>query len=179
MLLQMIRAAWLDPTLYDEVARDGSATARALTVVVLASLAGAIGSALSGFRSPLHVSATTTSFLVETASTLLGWAAIALSIYIVGRVLFGGKATFGRVLRTTAFANAPLVLGALVFLPVVGLLVAVVSIVWAIVALVASVRCAFGFGTGKALLLGACSVVVLLVPALLLARIALAFGLFA
>ena len=44
---RMIRAARLDPTLYEEVERDETATNQALLVVVLSSVCSGIGTAIS------------------------------------------------------------------------------------------------------------------------------------
>ena len=46
LLDRMIRAARLDPSLYDEVERDVNATTQALYVVIIVSLASGIGGAL-------------------------------------------------------------------------------------------------------------------------------------
>ncbi len=64
---RMIRAARLEPQLYEEVEHDQSATGPAMLVVVLGAIAGGIG-ALSGGIAGL---------IVGVVASLVGWAVYA------------------------------------------------------------------------------------------------------
>ena len=65
---------------------------------------------------------------------------------------FGGTATPGELLRTIGFAQAPGVLNILAFIPVVGGLIGIITLIWSLVAGIIAVRQALDFDTGKAIL---------------------------
>ena len=136
---RMIRAARLETALYEEVEADTSATSQALLVVVIVAVASglgaAIGDALFGTRMA-PVGALLGGILAE----VFGWAAFSLAIYLVGTSLFGGRATYGEVLRTTGFAFSPGVLLILRFVPVLGGLIALIVGIWRLVAGFIAVR---------------------------------------
>lgn len=75
---RMIRAAKLDPRLYEEVEADQGALGQAMGVVILASLAAGIGSA-----GRIGVG----GLLLTTLSSLVGWLFWALLIYLIGAKL--------------------------------------------------------------------------------------------
>ena len=72
--------------------------------------------------------------------------------YFVGTMVFGGSASFGELLRTIGFSNAPGVLLIASFVPFVGGLISFTVWVWRLVAMVVAVRQALDFTTGKAVL---------------------------
>ena len=138
---RMIRAARLEPQLYEEVEHDQSATGQALLVVVLGSIAAGIG-ALSGGIGGL---------IVGIIAALVGWAVYAFIAYWVGTHIFKGphtSATWGELLRTLGFAKVLLVL---MVIPVVGLIIGLAVFVWTLVATVIALRQALDFDTGRAI----------------------------
>ncbi len=156
MIDRMIRAARLEPQVYEEVEHDQSATVQAMLVVVLGVIAAGIG-ALSG---GLNFSFATLVI------ALVGWAVLALIAYWVGTNLFKGphtEATWGELLRTLGFASSPRVLLILGIIPVVGLFIWPVVFVWWVVATVIAIRQALDFGTGRAIITAVVSVVPTLV----------------
>jgi hypothetical protein len=141
---RMIRAARLDPQVYEEVEHDRSATGQAILVVVLGAIAGGIG-ALSGGIAGL---------VVGVVASLVGWAVYAFIAYWVGTNIFKGphtEATWGQLLRTLGFANSPRVLMVLVIIPVVGIIVGLAVFIWLLFTTVIAIRQALDFDTWRAI----------------------------
>lgn len=139
---RMIGAARLDVPTYEEVEHDESLTAQAALVVAIAAVARALGGLDGG-------SAQVLSGLMTALSMWLVWAGIT---YLIGDKLLGGTATWGELLRTLGFAQAPGVLAILgLFGPISGVTEIVVSI-WLLVTGIIAIRQALDFGTGKAIL---------------------------
>ncbi len=141
---RMIRAARLDPQLYEEVEHDQSATSQAILVVVLGAIAGGIG-ALSGGIAGL---------VVGVVASLVGWAVYAYIAYWVGTHIFKGpqtEATWGQLLRTLGFAKSPRVLMVLVVIPVVGIFVGLAVFIWLLFTTVIAIRQALDFDTWRAI----------------------------
>jgi len=142
---RMIRAARLDPALYEEVEADTTATAQAAVVVVVSSLAAGIGSMFGVGLGGL---------LLATASALVGWVVWAVLIYVVGAKVLPEPATktdIGEMLRVLGFASAPGVIRALgIIRPLSGMMMLIAS-VWMIAAMVIAVRQALDYSsTGRA-----------------------------
>ena len=141
---RMIRAARLDPQLYEEVEHDRSATGQAMLVVVLGAIAGGIG-ALSGGIAGL---------VVGVVASLVGWVVYAYIAYWVGTNIFKGphtEATWGQLLRTLGFANSPRILMVLVVIPVVGIFVGLAVFIWLLFTTVIAIRHALDFDTWRAI----------------------------
>ncbi len=139
---RMIGAAKLDVPTYEEVEHSESLTAQAAMVVAIAAVARAIGGVDGG-------SAQILSGLMTALSMWIVWAGIT---YLIGDKLLGGTATWGELLRTLGFAQAP---GVLAIVGVIGPLSGVTEIVvsiWLLVAGIVAIRQALDFGTGKAIL---------------------------
>ncbi len=141
---RMIRAARLEPQVYEEVEHDQSATGQALLVVVLGAIAGGIG-ALSGGIAGL---------IFGIIAALVGWAVYAFIAYWVGTNIFKGpqtEATWGQLLRTLGFANSPRILLVLTIIPVVGIFVGLAVFIWMLFTTVIAIRQALDCDTGKAI----------------------------
>jgi len=143
---RMIRAAKLDPTLYDEVARDETTMSEALTVVVIASAASGIGMSLAG---PIGL-------IGGALAALLSWFLWAWLAFFVGTVIVPDADTntdFPAVLRVTGYASAPGVITILGLVPLLGGLAGLVASVWMLAAFVVAIRVVMNFdGFGKAVL---------------------------
>jgi hypothetical protein len=146
---RMTRAAKLDVSLYEEVEADANATAQALVVVVLSSLAAGIGAAgkVTNFG-PFGL-------VVATLAALVGWVVWALLTYFIGtRILPSSetKADMGELLRTTGFSSAPGIIRVLGIIPFLGWLAMVVAAVWMLISMVIAVRQALDYqSTGRAI----------------------------
>ncbi len=153
---RMIRAAKLEPHVYEEVEHDQSATGQAMLVVVLGAVAAGIG-ALSGG---------VVGLIVGVVAGLIGWAVYAFIAYWVGTKIFKGpqtEATWGQLLRTLGFASSPRVLLVLGIIPVVGLLIGLVVFIWMLITTVVAIRQALDFDTGRAIATAVVSWLALLV----------------
>ena len=147
MIDRAIRAAKVEPALYEEVERDENATTEAAIVVAIAAVASAIGAALG------DPSRFIGNFLTTLLGGLIGWVAWSYITYFVGTRLMNGTTTPGEMLRTIGYAQAPQILGILGFLPFgIGLLVRLVVALWSLWAGIVAVRQALDFDTGKAVI---------------------------
>ncbi len=131
---RMVRAARLDMQLYEEVEHDLNATNQALLVVVIVSVATAIGQAVGASMAGPAARGVVGPIIGGILSALIGWAVWSYVVYYVGTRFFGGTATYGEVLRTLGFAETPNILLIFSFIPVLGGLIALVAFVWRIVA---------------------------------------------
>ncbi len=140
MIQRMIRAARLDVSLYEEVENDRSALPQALAIVVLSSLATAIGVSEGG---------------IGTAFTLVllgvvGWALWAAITYFVGTRILGTPEThadWGQLARTLGFAQSVGVLRVFGIIPVLGWLVLFVVFFVQLAAMVIAVRSALDYAS--------------------------------
>ena len=161
---RMIRAARLEPQVYEEVEHDQSATGQALLVVVMGAIAAGIG-ALSGGISGL---------IVGVVLALVGWAAYAFVAYWIGTNFFKGpktEATWGQLLRTLGFASSPRVLLVLGVIPVVGIFIWIAVFFWTLVTTVIAIRQALDFDTGRAIATAVVSWLVFFVISLVITAI--------
>jgi hypothetical protein len=137
---RMIGAATLDVPTYEEVEADTEATGQAAVVVALAAVASAVGSVEGG----------AVTIFGALVAGLLGWVLWAGVTYLIGDKLLGGTATWGELLRTLGFAQAPGLLYVLAALPLVGGLVRLAVMLWLLVAGIVAIRQALDFTTGRA-----------------------------
>jgi hypothetical protein len=148
---RMIRAARLDSNLYEEVEHDLSATSQAATVVgivaICVGLGNAIGIAMGG-STGLAVGA----FIGGIISAFVGWVAWSYITYWIGTSMFKGEATPGELLRTVGFAQSPMVIGVISFIPFIGSLVAFAAWIWAVIATIIALRQALDITTGQAVI---------------------------
>ena len=144
-LQRLIGAAALDVAIYEEVEADTNATAQAVTVVLLSSVAAGIG--LAG--------ASVAAVAIFTVVTLISWVVWAVLTHQIGTRLLPGAATqadVGQLLRTLGFASTPGVLRILAVLPGVWRPVMAVTALWMLASMVVAVRQALDYeGTGRAI----------------------------
>jgi hypothetical protein len=136
---RIIRAAKLDIHLYEEVEADKGAMGQAMGVVVLASIAGGIGTTASvGFD----------GILIGTIVALVAWYVWAFLTYFIGTKLLPEpqtKADVGELLRTIGFSSSPGLIRILGIIPFLRGLVFLVAAVWMLVAMVIAVRQALDY----------------------------------
>jgi hypothetical protein len=146
-LQRLIGAAALDTAIYEEVEADSKATAQALLVVVLASLAAGVGARDFAEASAATIAAMTVVALVSWAA----WAVITLQIGTRVLPAVDTKADMGQLLRTLGFASTPGLLRVLGVLPGVAMPVFAVTAVWMLASMVVAVRQALDYrSTGRA-----------------------------
>ena len=146
----MIRASRLDVSLYEEVEKDTNETQNALIVVIIAAAASGIATAIGAASQP--GGNPVLGLVAGILGAVLAWAVVTGFVYLVGTRLFGGTATWGEVMRTVGYANAPGVLNILGFIPILGGLVGLVVGIWVIVTTVVAIRQALDVSTGKAII---------------------------
>jgi hypothetical protein len=136
---RVIGAMTLNVATYEEVEHDASATVQAGTVVLLASISGAIGwvfySGLSGI-------------VTGAIFSLIGWVIGATVVWLIGTKLLPGpktQADIGQVMRTVGFAQAPGLLGFVTIIPILGWFIMVGLSLWSLVAWVIAVRQALDY----------------------------------
>ncbi|RLI51326.1 hypothetical protein DRO61_02680, partial [Candidatus Bathyarchaeota archaeon] len=139
-------------TLYDEVETDETATLQALFIVIIASVSSGLGSAISVAMLGVNLSIILASLVSGLILSLVGWLIWSFITYIIGTKIFGGIATYGELLRTIGFSDAPGILLIFSFIPVLGGLISFVIGVWGLFAMAIAVRQALDFSTIKAIL---------------------------
>jgi hypothetical protein len=139
---RMVGAAMLSPATYEAVEHDRNATPQAALVVVLAAVAAAVGVRAHGDEAVVR----------EVLRSLLQWLAWSGVTYFVGTRVFRGTATFGELLRTIGFAQAPGIFLALGGIPYLGWWVRTIVGLWTLVAVVIAIRQALDVDTGRAVL---------------------------
>jgi len=130
---------------YEEVEADTHANAQAVVVVVLSSLAPAVG---AGATSLFSMAA----LLVVVLASWIIW--VLLTLMIGTQVLPGNstRSDFGQLLRTTGFSSAPGVFRILGIVPVVGWVFFLAATVWMLFSFVVAVRQALDYSsTSRAL----------------------------
>lgn len=139
---RMIGAAKFDIDVYEEVEADTDATMQAAGVVAIVALASAIGGIGAGAAAAIG----------GLLAAIVGWLLWAGITYLIGDKLLGGTATWGELLRTIGFAQAPGVLMVLAIVPLLGWIVAIVVTFWMLGTVIVAIRQALDFGTGKAII---------------------------
>lgn len=143
---RMIGTAKLDVRIFEEVEVDATATAQAMGVVILSTLAGGIGGSVGG------------GFVVASVAALIFWAAWAFLTYIIGARLWPEPQTHadtGQLMRTIGFAQSPGLLRVFGVVPLLGVPVLAIVQIWILVATVIGVRQALDY-TSTARAVGVC-----------------------
>lgn len=138
---RFIGAARLEIDIYEEVEHDPSATTQAGGVVAMVAASSAIGGL------PQGAEGMAAAIMVSITGWLL-WAGIT---YLIGDKLLGGTATWGELLRTLGFAQAPGILLMLAVVPALGLVMLPFVGIWMLFTGVVAIRQALDFGTGRAI----------------------------
>lgn len=137
MIGRMLGAARLSSDTFEEVEADSGAMIQALLVVVIVSIASGIGGILSGDSTVLD------GLLFGVIRGLVGWVVWALIALLIGTTILKSASTeadWGQVARCTGFAQTPGLLGILVFIPIAGGIILVLSFIWQLAAMVVAVR---------------------------------------
>ena len=130
----MIRAAKLEPRLYEEVKTDKYTTSQALVVVVLSSLAATIGA---------FTHAGLGGLVIGGLVALLAWYIWTFMTYIIGVKLFPVSQTsvsHRELWRTLGFASAPGMLRVFGAIPGLTGIAFLVTAMWMLIAAVIAVR---------------------------------------
>lgn len=136
---RMVRAAKLDPAVYEEVEADKNSMGQAMWVVILSSLAAGLGAYHRGAFPGL---------VAGTVSALLGWFIWAYITYYIGKRFFAQPQThvnYGELLRTIGFSSSPGVIRVFGLIPGLSGTIFFAASLWMLVAMVIAVRQALDF----------------------------------
>ena len=148
VLGRMLRAATLDTSVYEEVKTDDTtASGQALVVVLLVSLASGIGAGIAGiFQWAGEWSVWL--LLLGLINSIVVWFSLSFLVYLTGTRLSNQRqpsVSFKIMLRTIGFASSPLLLGFFLFIPVIGIELWCIGLIWALIVEIAAVRQVMGF----------------------------------
>jgi len=135
----MVRAAKLDPELYEEVEADKSSLGQATAVVVLSSLAAGLGNLQTGNLGMVFIG---------TFGALASWYIWAFLTYFIGTRLLPEPQTVAdhkELLRTTGFSSAPGLIRVFGIVPGFAGIVYTLASIWMLIAMVISVRQALDY----------------------------------
>jgi hypothetical protein len=136
---RMIRASRLESALYEEVEADKDALGQAMAVVVLSAVAGGLAVYPTGGMAGI---------IGGTIGSLIAWYVWAFLTYFIGTRLLPAPATeadFGQLLRTIGFASAPGIIRVVGMIRPLMPVVAVISSLWMLTAMVIAVRQALDY----------------------------------
>jgi hypothetical protein len=145
MLRRMINAARLDRATYEEVENDPNATLQALLVVIIVALAAGVGALLAVQEEAVNP---IWGFVSGVIGGVVRWALWALITFLVGTTILKTartNASWSQLARTTGFAQTPGILQILVFIPIIGWIIAAIAGIWQLVAMVVAVRQALDY----------------------------------
>jgi len=155
---RMKGAAFLRAETYEEVESDLNGTGQAGGVVALGALATGIAGAAWGLS----------GIIGGIIAALLGWLLAAAVTNFIGGTLLGGTATWGELLRTLGFAQAPRILLVLALIPGLAQPVGMVVSLWVLAATLMAIRQALDFSWGKAVVTAILSWLAILIPIIIL-----------
>jgi hypothetical protein len=142
---RLLGSAGLRTQSYEEVEADRQANFQAVGVVILSSLAAALGTGIKDAGSTIAL----------LAAAVLSWMVWVLLTLVIGTQLLPGRQTradFGQILRTTGFSAAPGILRIFGLIPVVGQFIFFSATVWMLLSFVVAIRQALDYtSTGRAL----------------------------
>lgn len=162
---RMIGAAKLDVPTYEAIEHDLDGTSQALIVVILAAVAGAIGSLRD---------VSVGGIVFGLLSAVLGWIIYSGMAYFVGTRLVPSSetsATPGELLRTLGFAQTPNLLAVFGFVPILGPLVALVGSIWTLVCSIVAIRQSLEMSTGRAIVVAILAAIILIIVLSIIAAI--------
>lgn len=136
---RILRAARLDPQLYEEVEADQEALGQAMGIVLLSSAAAGIGNLGSGGMGVI---------LIGAIGALIGWYLWAYLTYFIGTKFFPEpqtQANIGELLRTIGFSSSPGLIRILGIIPGLRGIVFFIASIWMLVAMVIAVRQALDY----------------------------------
>ena len=138
-LNRMLRAAKLDPHVYEEVEADKDLFGQSMLVVILASLASGLGNVAQGGAAGI---------VLMTLLALVSWFIWAYLTYIIGTKLLptqDTEADYGQLLRTIGFSSSPGIIRVVGVIPGLTGIVFTVANIWMLVAMVIAVRQALDY----------------------------------
>lgn len=144
---RMTGAMQADVATFTEIEADPNAMGQAVTVIVIAGVAGLIG---NFFRAGV------TAGILSLIGSLLGYALFAFMVFVIGTKVMpepATKANFNEAFRVIAFAASPGIFNVLAIIPYLGPLVSLLVGLWGLVIAVVAVREVLDYSnTGRAVI---------------------------
>jgi len=132
----VVSAGLLDVDFFNRAEVDTSLNVQSAVVVVVASGAAGVGSAIAAESNLFAVAG------LSAVTGLIGWLVWSYVAMVVGTRIFGGTSDFGQMRRVIGFAYAPLAIGVIPWLGFIGA-------VWVLVAAVIAIREGMDFSTKR------------------------------
>jgi hypothetical protein len=127
------------------VENDPNATLQAIVVVIIVALAAGVGAFLAVQDEAINPIWGLASGVI---GGLIRWALWALITFWVGTTILKTartNASWSQLARTTGFAQTPGILQILVFIPIIGWIIAAIAGIWQLVTMVVAVRQALDY----------------------------------
>ncbi|HEU0113401.1 MAG TPA: YIP1 family protein [Thermomicrobiales bacterium] len=141
----------LESWVFRDIARDPHAMWQALLVVALAALANGLGHIGGGFG----------GFIGGIVAALVGWGVFCVAAWLIGQRLAPWSAPPpSRLVRLVGFAQAPKLIAALGFLPLVGWFFGAAAALLALIVAIVALRIAFEIDFIRAIAIGVAAIVV-------------------
>jgi hypothetical protein len=152
LLNGMIRAARMDSSLYEEMETDEDAAGHAVMIALLAGVATGIGTGMAGLIGGAGLLWLLWGLLSGFFASVVGWFAWVMLTYLSGTTFLRGpeKTSMAELTRTLGFANSPGVLRVLLFIPMIGWIVIILTGIWTLASGVIAVRQTLDYTSGKA-----------------------------
>lgn len=143
----------LDANLYENARNTPKTHELARTIVILAAVSHALGSAVILLINLAPVPIFVGGLLMNGFSVVGGYYFWTLTIWKIGQRLRRNSPSYGDLLSPIGFAYAPQVLNFLTLIPLVGQLIELVLAVWSLLAVTVAVRQGLNISTPKAILI--------------------------
>ena len=157
MINRIIGVLTLNVNVFEEIEHDENATTEAAMIVAVVAVISAIGGFLSvqfggdamaqfseqfggDVPFPIPTISPIGTAVTSFVGTFVGWILWSALTYFIGTNLFKGQATIGEMLRVIGYAQVPLVLNLVSFIPCLGAIISLVASIWSLVAGFVAVR---------------------------------------
>ena len=152
LLNRMMRAARMDASLYEEMETEEDAAGHAVMIALLASVATGVGAGVAAVIGGKGIVWLLWGLLSGFFASLVGWFAWVLLTYLSASTILKGheRASWMELTRTLGFANSPGVLRLLLFIPMIGWLIIIITGIWTLAAGITAVKQTLEYSPGKA-----------------------------
>jgi len=133
LINRVMRAALLDKEFYKEAEANTRLNQEALTVVIIVSIAGGIGSFIGSLFSG-EIGAAILALIVSAVVGIANYYIWAYVTHFIGTNMFKGEAEPGELLRVLGYASGPRIFSLLAFIPYLGAILSFGGSIWALVA---------------------------------------------
>lgn len=138
--ITLVSALSLDANFYENAPNDSITNRVAQTIVILAAISHALGSAVVFIISWTAIPILPLALLIDALSIVIGYYFWALTIQKVGRFFRRNTPSYRELLIPIGFAYAPQALNFLNLIPLLGRPIELVLSVWSLLAVIVAVR---------------------------------------